>query len=101
MIIYNITIKVDWRIHEDWLPWMRGQHIPEVMASGCFTGHRMVRLLETDDTEGPTYAIQYFANGLPEYRHYLQQYAPLLRQKTHEAWGDNYVAFRSVMEVLD
>ena len=27
MIIYNVTIKLDPEIHEDWLSWMRRHHI--------------------------------------------------------------------------
>ena len=36
MIIYNITIKVDWSIAEEWLKWMQEKHLPEILATGCF-----------------------------------------------------------------
>ena len=52
MIIYNVTIKVDETIAEDWLAWMVKDHIPEVMATGCFNAYKMVRLLEIDESEG-------------------------------------------------
>ena len=61
MYIYNVTIQLVWGIHEDWLQWMKTKHIPEVMATGCFTDFRFVRVLEMDETEGPTYATKYFA----------------------------------------
>ncbi len=53
MIIYNVTIKVDKTIAEDWLLWMQKEHIPEVMATGCFYAYKIVRLLEIDESEGP------------------------------------------------
>ena len=100
MLIYNVTIKIDWNIAEEWLNWMKQIHIPEVMQTGCFDKHAFLRLLEIDETEGPTYAVQYFANSINEYNTYIATYAPLLRQKTIDAWGNKYIAFRSLMEMV-
>jgi len=30
MIIYNITIKISWPIHEQWLAWYKDEHIPKL-----------------------------------------------------------------------
>lgn len=100
MIIYNVTIKVDWSIHEAWLRWMKEEHMPEVLATGLFEDSRLLRLLETDDTDGPTYAAQYFTSSETHYRRYIAEHAQALRQKGLEKWGDRFVAFRSVMEVV-
>ena len=101
MVIYNVTIKVEWSIAEDWLKWMKEVHMPEVMASGCFEKNQLVRLLEVDEVEGPTYAAQYYASSLSKYDEYLGEYAPLLRDKTNAAWGDKYVSFRTLMQLED
>ena len=53
MIIYNVTIKIDWTIHDAWLAWMQQVHIPELVATGCFTRSQLVRLLDTDERKGP------------------------------------------------
>jgi len=45
--------------------------IPEVPGSGCFKKHQFVRLSEIDETEGPTYAIQYYADDKTDYDRYL------------------------------
>ena len=99
-IIYNVTIKVDSSIAEAWLPWLLNNHIPQVMATGCFGGYKVVRLLETEDTEGPTYAVQYFANDLVEYGRYIREHAAALRQDSLNRWGNNFIAFRSVMQQI-
>ena len=36
MIIYNVTITVEDDIKEDWLSWMKKEHIPEVIECGGF-----------------------------------------------------------------
>ena len=101
MVIYNVTSKVLHSIATDWLQWMKNEHIPEVIATGCFTDARILRLIETDDTEGPTYAVQYQAEDKDAYNRYIQHYAEVLRDKALQQWGDRYIAFRSVLEVVE
>lgn len=100
MIIYNITIKVDDDIAGAWLNWLLDVHIPDVMSTRCFLEKKVVRLLETDDSEGPTYAIQYTAESRADYNRYIELHAPEMRRRSIEKWGDKFIAFRSVMEVV-
>jgi hypothetical protein len=101
MIIYNVTIKVAAAIADQWLKWLLEEHIPDVMQTGCFSSHKVVRLLEVDDTEGPTYAIQYNAESKADYNRYIEMYASVLRDKSYQKWGDRFIAFRSVMQVVE
>lgn len=100
MIIYNVTIKTDWSIYKEWLLWMQNEHIPDVMASGCFFEYNMMRLLETDDTEGPTFAIQYHADSLEDYNRYVEKFSISLRDKSSQKWGEKSMAFRSLLETV-
>lgn len=101
MIIYNVTIKVDWPIHEEWLKWMMDIHIPEVIGTGCFERHQLVRLLEVDETEGPTYSVQYYATSKAKYDEYIELYSSTLRQKSIDLWGDKFIAFRTIMQIVN
>ena len=101
MLIYNVTIKVDESIAGPWLQWLQKEHIPDVMGTGCFSTYKVVRLLEIDDSEGPTYAIQYHADSKADYNRYIEMHASLLRQKSIDKWGNNFIAFRSLMEVVE
>ncbi|RFM30567.1 DUF4286 family protein [Deminuibacter soli] len=101
MFIYNITTKVDTAIHDAWLQWMLDVHIPEVLGTGCFEKHQLVRIREIDDSDGPTYAIQYYAAGKALYNRYIQQYAPALQLEVRKTWGDSIVSFNSLMEVVN
>lgn len=101
MIVYNITIKINPEIEEGWLQWQREEHIPDVLASGQFTEYRFYKLLEQDETEGITYVVQYFADSLHQYECYIQDTAPLLRQKSLDKWGNRFIAFRTIMEVVN
>jgi hypothetical protein len=100
MIIYNVTIKVHDSIKEAWLTWLKEEHIPEVISTGCFINATILQLLEIDDTEGPTYAIQYHAESKSMYNQYIEKFAGIMRQKSFDKWGDKFIAFRSVMRVV-
>ncbi|MBC7508955.1 MAG: DUF4286 family protein [Ferruginibacter sp.] len=101
MIIYNVTVKVQNRIHDEWLHWLKEIHTADVMQTDCFTDYKIVRLLEVDDSEGPTYAIQYHAESKSQYNRYIEKYAPEMRRRSFEKWGDQFIAFRSVMQIVD
>ncbi|HMO61050.1 MAG TPA: DUF4286 family protein [Ferruginibacter sp.] len=101
MFIYNVTTKVDAAIHEVWLSWMQQEHIPDVIATGCFAKAQLLRLLEVDESDGPTYAIQYFAESKALYNRYMEKHAATLRQKVSDKWGSSVIAFRSLMQVVN
>jgi len=101
MFIYNVTIKIQESIHEAWLQWLKEVHVPEVLATGCFTNATIVRLLEVDDSEGPTYAIQYVAESKALYNRYIEKFAGILRQKSFDKWGNQFMGFRSLMQVIN
>jgi hypothetical protein len=91
---------VDSSIADAWLQWLLDEHIPEIMATECFTDYKVVRILEIDDTEGPTYAIQYHAASKGLYNRYITKYANDMRDKSYQKWGQGFIAFRSVMQVV-
>lgn len=101
MIIYNVTIKIAAQIHDDWLQWLQQEHVPEVVGTGCFTHAVITRLLETDESEGPTYAVQYHSESKALYNRYIEKFAGIMRQKSFDKWGNQFIAFRSVMQIVN
>jgi hypothetical protein len=99
-LIYNVTVKVDQQIADRWLDWLISEHIPEMISTGCFQSYQVVRLLEVDDSEGPTYAIQYRSESKADYNRYLELHANTMRERSLSKWGELVFAFRSIMEVV-
>lgn len=101
MIIYNVTIKVATLIKEPWLQWLKEEHVPDMIGTGCFTHAVVTQLLEVDDEEGPTYAVQYHAESKALYNKYIDQFASTMRQRSFDKWGNQFIAFRSVMQIVN
>lgn len=100
MIIYSVTINIDNEVHDDWLKWIKEVHIPDVMRTGLFTESRIMKLLNVDD-EGTTYAIQYTARSMKDYERYQEEFAPALQAQHTQRYRDKFVAFRSLLEVME
>ncbi len=101
MILYNVTVKVHNSIQSDWLQWMQEVHVHEVLQTECFTHYKILKILEIDHSEGPTYAIQYFAESKALYNKYIEKYSTELKNKSFAKWKDKFIAFRSVMQIVD
>ncbi len=101
MIIYNVTLKVDWSVDVIWRQWMQDIYIPEIIRTNCFQKFLFVHLLEVDETDGPTYAVQYFAKSLKDYNSYVQTHAAHFSKIIGEKWGDKCMAFGTLMEAIE
>ena len=78
MVLYSVTVNVVDEIHEEWLTWMREKHVPDVMNTGCFSMHKIMRLKEPKQ-DGHTYSFQYYCESHEKLKEYQTQYAPTLR----------------------
>ena len=101
MIVYNVTIKVKHSIVTDWLTWLKEEHIPDLIGTGCFSHATILHLIEADDEEGITYAVQYHAECKGLYNRYIEKFADEMRKKGMEKWGNQFIAYRTVMQVVN
>ena len=101
MLLYNVTVKIDLSVHDEWLKWMREQHIPAVMQTGLFESHRVCRLLQQDESDGITYAIQYLCENMDKYWQYQQQHAPALQADHTDKFRNKFAAFRTLLKIVE
>ena len=101
MLVYNVTTKVENNIADAWLTWLKEEHIPDLIKTGCFTHAVVLYLTEADDSEGRTYSVQYHAANRELYNCYIEQHADTIRKKAMDKWGDKFISFRTVMEIVN
>ncbi len=100
MILYNVTVSIDPAIAEDWVNWMRSNHIPDVMATGCFIESRISRV-HSEEEGGVTYAITYLSPSQEKMDEYQQQHAPVLQKDHAERYSGKFAAFRTILSVIE
>ena len=101
MIVYNVTVKVDLAVHELWVKWMKEDHIPKVLETGCFTEYKFYRIMEENQADGMTYAVQYMTPELSKYFDYHEEYAQGLQKESKDTWGERYAAFRTLLREVE
>jgi hypothetical protein len=100
VVLYNVTVKVNRAAEKEWLDYMQSKHIPDVMATGHFSSYRLSRLLDQPDDDDPTYIVQYECPSLHKLNHYQIHNAKALQDEHSNKFKDRFVAFRTVMEVV-
>lgn len=99
MYIYNVTINIEEAKHEEWLDWMKNEHIPDMLATGKFSKALMSKVLVEEEMGGLTYSVQYTTDTKTTLEKYYAEDAERLRAKTNKFAG-HFVAFRTELEII-
>jgi hypothetical protein len=99
MLIYNVTTIIEPDIQQDYLDYMKNEHMPEVMATAKFINCNLFQLTEPVN-EGLTYCAQYVANTQEDLEDYRQNHSPALQAKFQIKFPAKVVAFRSILEKI-
>jgi hypothetical protein len=99
MIIYNVTLKVDKDVAEEWLQWMKEKHVPDVMDTGYFLDNQIYRVM-IDEEDGITFSVQYKCSSMDDLKEYQNKYAPSLQKEHSLRYANKFVAFRTLLEEL-
>ena len=100
MIVYNITSQVEETNATGWLQWAREVLIPAMMQTGCFVDFKIWRLLQPGLPETATFAIQYELTEICHLEDFQTKFQGDIEQLTSLKWGDRYVSFSSVLELI-
>lgn len=101
MIIYNITVNIDDSVHQEWLEWMKTDHIPKVLSTGKFEKATLSQVLVEEEMGGQTYSIQYRSYSREALDAYYKDDADDLRQEGAKKFADKMLAFRTELQIVD
>ena len=99
MILYNVTINIDYDCHDDWLKWMKQKHVPDVLNTGLFISAKICKI-HAEEQGGKSYSIQYLLKSESDYTIYQKDYAEKLQIEHTEKFQGKFVAFRTLLEVV-
>jgi gamma-glutamylcyclotransferase (GGCT)/AIG2-like uncharacterized protein YtfP len=101
MYIYNVTINIAESAHDQWLTWMKETHIPDMMATGKFLKAKMCKVLVEEEMGGITYSVQYTVKDRETLDLYYKEDADGMRQDGLKLFADQFVAFRTELEIIN
>ena len=101
MLIYNVSVKVDHDVEEEWLQWMKQTHVPDIMRTGMFIEARICKLDSAEEHDENTFIIQYSCDSREKLENYFENFAPLLREDFNRRYKDRTTLFRTVMEEIE
>jgi hypothetical protein len=100
MLLYNVTIGIDKDIEEEWIDWIKINHIPAVMKTGLFVDSRMYKILHDQEDGTISYSIQYFAKTIANINQYLQKFAPQIVEEHRQKFLNKHVVFQTLLEEI-
>ena len=99
MILYNVTVSIDYDVHQNWLKWMKEVHIPNVLATGLFIENKIAKI-HAEEEGGVSYSIQYLLKSWDNYHNYIDNFSLELQKEYHTKFGNKSVAFRTILEIV-
>jgi hypothetical protein len=101
MYVYSVTVALDRALESDWLNWMQQEHIPDVMATSYFERYQMHRIMDPVlDIAQVSYNVMYYIESVSQLDKYQKEEAPRLQKLHQERYGEQCVAFRSILKVV-
>ena len=100
MVLYNVTISIDVNCELEWLEWMKGVHIPDVIKTGFFKEAKICRLIGGEEEGGKTYAIMYTSHSEEGLEEYKKNHAPKLQLEHNAKFLGRFAAFRNELRAL-
>jgi hypothetical protein len=99
-VIYNVTVNVSDSRVDEWLSWMRQEHIPAMLGTGLFVSATLVKVIGVEQG-GKTFAVQYRSDSMRDYERYHEEHAPKLQARSAELFGEDAHSFRTVLEIIN
>ena len=101
MIIYSVTVRVKGEIANEWLQWMEGEHIPNMLNTGYFNSYKIFKILVPETEVGfIVYRVNYELDSFERYNEYAQKEAKRLQEEAIKRYHGKFTASREVIEKI-
>ncbi|MGL5683892.1 MAG: DUF4286 family protein [Marinifilaceae bacterium] len=98
-IIYNTTFIIPDFIEENWLAFIREEHVA-IIKNDSDIDDVLFTKVEIEQPEGETYSLQVIFNSAEKYDNYLATKDAIFVQALIERFKDQYLCFSSTMREL-
>lgn len=101
MFVYSLTVSIVEPEAMNWMIWMRTEHLPAIMETGCFDEVSIKELVEPKPEQGmSTYNFQFKARTKEHIQDYMQTHAQRIHSKHDEKYKGRYMAFDTILKEI-
>lgn len=100
MILYNTTFVVEDSVNDEWLTFVKEEHIDDYLQSNCFLGARFGKITSHREPGMESYSIQFFVNDELTLDQFKNNFLSEIQQKSLQKFGTKVLSFSSEMEHL-
>lgn len=102
MGVYIVTINIKRQSEEEWLKWMKEEHIPDIMNSGYFVSYEIFKVVIPDTlSDEAVYQFHYRFKSIDDYYQYAEKAAPEFQRKHSEKFLGKFKASRAILKKID
>lgn len=94
MITYQVRIKIEESVEEEWLKWMKTKHVPDVIGTGLVKSFQILK----PDSENTLYLFHYHFDSRGDFESYQKDFAPGMKARPAKAFPDQFIAEREVFQ---
>lgn len=98
MILYNITFHVELGVLTDFKEFLIEEHLPFISNHSDIIEHKLLKLLNVDESEAMTYTLQYYLKDMGTYNQHMAVIDRKLKREIFEQYGEKVLYFCSVLE---
>jgi hypothetical protein len=100
MLIYNETFIIDDTMNDEWLAWIKTNHIPSVLGTGAFDGYKMYTILDSPN-EGITYCLQFTTDTVERYSDFYYKHLENIHAAHNKQFEERFALFHTLMESVE
>ncbi len=100
MLIYNETFIIDDTMNDEWLSWIKINHIPSVLGTGAFDGYKMYTILDSPN-EGITYCLQFTTDTVERYSDFYYKHLENIHAAHNQQFEERFALFHTLMETVE
>ncbi len=100
MILYNTTFLVEDAVLDDFIKWVKDDHLPTCEDLSLLEGQKFFKLLHNEEDGAGTYCIQYFLSSDVAYNKFVNEDDYEIKRSLTKLFGQQIVFFSSTMKEL-
>jgi len=100
MLIYNETFIIDDAIVDEWLRWVKDNHIPSVLGTGSFDSYKLFTILDSPN-EGITYCLQFQTTSVERYSDFYYKRMEEIHAVHNKQFEERFALFHTLMESIE